>query len=360
MTSPSRFFLPLLLLLPLAFALPAAADGIGVLAPGGWTLSLPHPADAALDPAPSPDGETERVTVKTPSDPFYAIQIVRGVSAAVPEGHRLRLRFRARSATRNPIRADIEKSGPPFTSLVERSVTLTPDWQPFDLAGTSPGYAPGGLSVHFQMGHQAGTVEIAGDPRHRRGHGPGPRRRPGGDPARRGPGADREVPQGTLTVRVVDAEGRPVPNARVHLAQTRHAFLFGCNFFGLNPADTSPSQMAYQNEFTALFNYATLPFYWGAFEGTQGKPDYARLQDAWPRGASPTASRPRATPWSGTRSGPAGRRPTPTPPSPCSTPVWPTWSPAIKDTIHYLGRAERSQRRGRPHAAERREQLDQA
>ena len=36
--------------------------------------------------------------------------------------------------------------------------------------------------------------------------------------------------------------------------------------------------LAYQQEFAALFNYATLPFYWGAFEYQQGKPDYARLQ----------------------------------------------------------------------------------
>ena len=87
-----------------------------------------------------------------------------------------------------------------------------------------------------------------------------------------------KVRKGGLTVRVVDAAGRPVPNASVHLAMTRHAFLFGCNFFGLNPADTSPSELAYQKEFTALFNYGTLPFYWSAFELSGGKPDYDRLQ----------------------------------------------------------------------------------
>jgi len=84
--------------------------------------------------------------------------------------------------------------------------------------------------------------------------------------------------KGELTVVVVSSDGKPLKDAVVHIKQTRHAFLFGCNFFGLNPDDHSPAQIAYQTEFAALFNYATLPFYWGAFEQQQGSPDYDRLQ----------------------------------------------------------------------------------
>ena len=84
--------------------------------------------------------------------------------------------------------------------------------------------------------------------------------------------------QGPLTVIVQDAQGHAVANAAVHVAQTRHSFLFGCNIFLLKPDDTAPIQKAYQEQFVALFNYATLPFYWGSFEAQQGKPQYGRLE----------------------------------------------------------------------------------
>jgi GH35 family endo-1,4-beta-xylanase len=94
-------------------------------------------------------------------------------------------------------------------------------------------------------------------------------------------GADERIARyrmGALVVRVVDQRGRPVRDASVKVEQTRHAFLFGSNIFRLDPRDTSPAQLAYQQRFAALFNYATLPFYWGQFERTEGRPDYARLE----------------------------------------------------------------------------------
>lgn len=84
--------------------------------------------------------------------------------------------------------------------------------------------------------------------------------------------------EGALVVRVVDRGGQPVLGASVRVEQTRHAFLFGSNIFRLDPRDATPAQLAYRERFAALFNYATLPFYWGAFERTEGRPDYARLE----------------------------------------------------------------------------------
>ncbi len=83
----------------------------------------------------------------------------------------------------------------------------------------------------------------------------------------------------------VTAGGKPVAGARVEIRQVRHAFLFGANIFGLRPADASPAQKAYQERFEALFNYATLPFYWGFYERERGQPDEARLRAmaAWCR-----------------------------------------------------------------------------
>ena len=275
--------LPLLLLL-LAFAPPtqAAPD---LLAPGGWHLSTPHPADATLEASPSTDGqgETLRVTVTTPATPFYNIQLTRDIPSAIPEGHRVSLRFSARSETNNPLRVTVERNGPPYDPTALRTLTLTPQWTDYSIGGVSPGFGPGGLSTHFQMGQQAGTIELRNITLTDDGIDPAVAEARAAIEPKQIQARIEKYRKGTLTVTVVDKRGKPVPGASVQITQTRHAFLFGCNFFGLNPSDTSAAQKAYQSEFTALFNYATLPFYWGAFEPVQGKPDYDHLQTlaAW-------------------------------------------------------------------------------
>jgi len=89
-------------------------------------------------------------------------------------------------------------------------------------------------------------------------------------------GADARIEQHRKTdalVRVVDEEGRPVPDARVLIEQTNHEFLFGCNIFGW--AQPTPEDSArYRDQFAALLNYATLPFYWWGYEAEEGKPGY--------------------------------------------------------------------------------------
>ncbi len=88
----------------------------------------------------------------------------------------------------------------------------------------------------------------------------------------------QKIRTGELDVAVRDAAGNPVPGAAVHIEMTRSEFRFGCNFYNLRPDSTEPWQLAYQKEFTALLNYATLPFYWGSFEPERGKPQYERLE----------------------------------------------------------------------------------
>jgi len=77
--------------------------------------------------------------------------------------------------------------------------------------------------------------------------------------------------KGDISISVLDGSG-PAPGAAVEVVQTSHEFLFGCNAYLLSPADHSPVQQAYQERFAALFNYATLPFYWGSYEREPGKP----------------------------------------------------------------------------------------
>lgn len=73
-----------------------------------------------------------------------------------------------------------------------------------------------------------------------------------------------------VTIQVRTADGRPVRGATVRVEQTRHAFLFGCNIFPLF-SYTGEQHVTYARQFAALMNYATLGFYWGAYEPQPGQ-----------------------------------------------------------------------------------------
>lgn len=84
-------------------------------------------------------------------------------------------------------------------------------------------------------------------------------------------------------VLVVDQHGNPVSNAQVTVTQTSQEFLFGCNTFTQGVFSSNAENDAYNNQFKALFNYATIPFYWNSIEPVDGQPNYA-LQErmvAW-------------------------------------------------------------------------------
>jgi len=89
--------------------------------------------------------------------------------------------------------------------------------------------------------------------------------------------------KGDVTITIRDKDGRPIPNAKVRLQQTRHRFLFGCNIFNWGRIEDPQLQQAYNERFADLFNYATAPFYWAAYEQQRGQPnhDYTRRLAEW-------------------------------------------------------------------------------
>ena len=76
------------------------------------------------------------------------------------------------------------------------------------------------------------------------------------------------------------ADGQPVANATVKIEQTRHDFLFGCNFFMFAKLRDPKLEDEYRQRFAALLNYATLPFYWASYEGQRGRPNYDYSEQA--------------------------------------------------------------------------------
>jgi GH35 family endo-1,4-beta-xylanase len=90
-------------------------------------------------------------------------------------------------------------------------------------------------------------------------------------------------------VTVVGPDGAPLVGTDVVVEQTAHEFLFGCIGFDLIPLangevgrqDGTDAPEGQGEDLAAkwleLFNFATLPFYWGDFEPVRGRPDTERL-----------------------------------------------------------------------------------
>ncbi|MBN1917803.1 MAG: endo-1,4-beta-xylanase [Verrucomicrobia bacterium] len=93
-------------------------------------------------------------------------------------------------------------------------------------------------------------------------------------------GAPERIEQcrkGDFALVLNDAGGRPLRGAEVEVELTRHEFLFGCNIFMWSDGRDEFSGR-YRDRYEALLNYATLPFYWWAYEPEPGKTDEARAR----------------------------------------------------------------------------------
>ncbi len=88
--------------------------------------------------------------------------------------------------------------------------------------------------------------------------------------------------KGDATVIVTDGGGVPVP-AKVTVEMLQHDFLFGCGLLNLNSYQSKMLNEKYEQHFLALFNYATLPFFWDGYEPEPGNTaeDYIRGVVLW-------------------------------------------------------------------------------
>lgn len=84
--------------------------------------------------------------------------------------------------------------------------------------------------------------------------------------------ADRRIEQHrkedlTLTVTRND---KAVQGATVEIALRRHEFLFGCNILKWGICDKPEQNAEYNRRFAAVFNSATMPFFWWSYEQEPG------------------------------------------------------------------------------------------
>ncbi len=83
----------------------------------------------------------------------------------------------------------------------------------------------------------------------------------------------------SVRVQLVNLRQEPYSNAEIHVRQKEHDFLLGCGAFD-SVNLTSPGQNAdvefYRDrmeKWLEVYNYGTLPFYWGKFEPQEGAPE---------------------------------------------------------------------------------------
>lgn len=83
-------------------------------------------------------------------------------------------------------------------------------------------------------------------------------------------------------IRFTDVQGNALSNCEVDIRQVRHAFLFGCGAFDFIPyvCDGGEKYRQITESWLEIFNYATLPFYWGKYEPAEGQPEKEALMKA--------------------------------------------------------------------------------
>lgn len=85
---------------------------------------------------------------------------------------------------------------------------------------------------------------------------------------------------------ILNADGTPYANAAVKVNQTSQKFLFGCGafdavFMNIIPDEAIRTKIQERmNKWLELFNFGTLPFYWGQYEREEGKPSFELTMQA--------------------------------------------------------------------------------
>ncbi len=92
--------------------------------------------------------------------------------------------------------------------------------------------------------------------------------------------------QAEAQLQILNPDGTPAAGRTIRVNQTSHQFLFGCGAFDTVAIHKIPDEQkrAFLEErmekWLGLFNYGTLPFYWGRYEPAEGKTAYPETMAA--------------------------------------------------------------------------------
>lgn len=262
-----------MLLLPLLAPPARAAEAPSVINDAHASdLRLRGDARAAAVRARADSPTAVRITTPHRPPNIWDVQLSLPNAVPIARGDTLHLTLRARSVE-SPMREatfefNFETAGPPHHKSAQARFSVGEEWTDFSVPFRSiRDYAPGEALAAIQLGFGPQTIEIdalrlvsyAGRlapedlPQTRSTyHGREP------DAPWRAEAAERidRLRKADLTLRVLDASGAPVPNARVEIRQTRHAFPFGTAVTARDLASASSESEAYRRKVAELFNEA--------------------------------------------------------------------------------------------------------
>ncbi|MEM1026825.1 MAG: endo-1,4-beta-xylanase [Planctomycetota bacterium] len=188
---------------------------------------------------------TDAVRIEVSERPAatWSIQANATNNATIRKGDVMHVRFFARclaSMTGEGFaNVKFELNEGPWPQSLSHQISYAVDWKRFDFPFVAErDYAPGEGKLSFQLGYDAQVMELGGIELQNFGQGVDldslPRTKltyPGreADAAWRAEAQERieELRMADLSVTVVDAQGNPVSDAKVHVQMQRHAFRFG-------------------------------------------------------------------------------------------------------------------------------------
>ncbi|MBQ0003988.1 MAG: endo-1,4-beta-xylanase [Treponema sp.] len=84
--------------------------------------------------------------------------------------------------------------------------------------------------------------------------------------------ADLSHRKAKAKIQILNKDGTPKAKTKINVNQINHEFLFGCGAFHTLDYVDGKYDDDRLNKWLNLFNYGTLPFYWGTYEPQEGKP----------------------------------------------------------------------------------------
>lgn len=215
-----------------------------------------------------------RITTLRDLSPAWAVELKAPLAPAARAGDVALLRFFARAirsadeTSEGYFRVVVQQDSPPFAKSLETTHTVSSEWReflaPFEF---DRDFEPGAAEVAFGFGFKRQQLEIAGVelicygrsialadlPRSRLTYAG---REPDAPWRRDALARIEQVRKSDFAIEIRDADGRPLPQARVALRQTRSAFLFGTAVDLSCLVEDTPDHRIYRAKLLELFNAA--------------------------------------------------------------------------------------------------------
>lgn len=219
-----------------------------------------------------PFAQAVRVTNLQPMKHFFDLQLAVVCQQPVKKGDILHVRFYARGMAPEDETGEaqghvyFQKHSPDWAKILSSDFRTGPDWRRYDFPFVADrNFAADEAALCFGLGYGKQTMEIGGVEFLRMAAGTKlhdlpctPIAYPGSDPDApwRAEAAARieQYRKGDLTVTVADAQGKPIPGAKVTVAMTRHAFQFSSVISVPRFAADDPSMDTYRRMVRELFN----------------------------------------------------------------------------------------------------------